>query len=77
MPETREELFEKAKQLNESEKYDEAIEVLKELANLDIEVNNSEMELINWVVAGKIMRYINKLALLIIVQLKALSIFRS
>uniref|UniRef100_A0A915BPK1 KIF-binding protein n=1 Tax=Parascaris univalens TaxID=6257 RepID=A0A915BPK1_PARUN len=55
MPKTREELFEKAKQLNESEKYDDAIELLKELTSLDIEVNNSEMELINWVTAGKIM----------------------
>uniref|UniRef100_A0A914S1J2 Uncharacterized protein n=1 Tax=Parascaris equorum TaxID=6256 RepID=A0A914S1J2_PAREQ len=52
MPKTREELFEKAKQLNESEKYDDAIELLKELTSLDIEVNNSEMELINWVTAG-------------------------
>ncbi|KHN83767.1 hypothetical protein Tcan_13642 [Toxocara canis] len=54
MPETREELFEKAKKLNDSEKYDEAMEALKELTALDIEVNNAEMELINWVVSSKI-----------------------
>lgn len=54
MPEVREELFEKAKGLNESENYGEAIEVLKELSKLDIELNNAEIELINWVVGNKI-----------------------
>lgn len=56
MADERSKIFDKAKKANENENYDEAIEALNELTALGVEINNEEMELINWILNNKTTR---------------------
>ncbi|VDK50818.1 unnamed protein product [Anisakis simplex] len=52
---SRDELFEKAKTLNEEEKWDDAMEQLKEIVSMQGgDMKSAEIELMNWVVCSKI-----------------------
>ncbi len=57
----RKAIFERGKQANEEEKYDEAFAAITEIVAFGSELSNDEIELVNWVVNNKITKSVEKI----------------